>query len=83
MNIEWQQNKHGAVREVDVELTRTNLMTLLSKLDGHPPNSACTIFKMIDGAYVQVKAVEDSRHYSDRPRGIMHPDTEQAMRESQ
>lgn len=60
-----------------VELTRTNLISLLSKLDGSPPGSFCTITK--DGW--AVKAVEDDVHYRDeqRPRGVMHPDTETAL----
>lgn len=54
-----------------VELTRRNLTALLSKLDGNPPGSFCTI---IDPDYrVAVKAVEDAEHYSERAPGDMHP----------
>lgn len=63
-----------------VELTRTNLLSLLAKLDGHPPNSACTITKAIAGSCVwAVKAVEDDEHYGDRPRGLMVAETEAAL----
>lgn len=56
-----------------IELSRSNLLSLLAKLDGHPAGSACTIGGH-EGWYV--RAVEDSEHYSDRPRGEMHPETE-------
>lgn len=59
-----------------LELSRTNLRTLLVKLDGHPPGSACTIGGHADADGWWVKAVEDAEHYADRPRGEMHPDTE-------
>lgn len=58
-----------------VELTRRNLEVLLAKLDGNPPDSACTIEK--DGFFV--KAVENDEHYTDHQPGIMHPDTEAAL----
>lgn len=58
-----------------VELTRRNLEALLVKLNGHPPNSACTI--MNDGW--RVKAVENAAHYADRPAGVMHDETEVAI----
>lgn len=59
-----------------IELTRTNLRVLLAKLDGSPPNSACTI----GNAGWWVRAVEDGEHYADRPRGEMHPATEAVIR---
>lgn len=62
---------------VGIELTRRNLNALLAKLDGNPPNSACTI--LAPGSTFFVKAVEDSEHYTDRRAGIMHPDTEAAL----
>jgi hypothetical protein len=55
-----------------VELTRSNLIALLVKLDGHPPESACTIKQ--DGWYV--RAVENVEHYADRARGRMVGETE-------
>lgn len=57
-------------------LSRRNLLTLLAKLDGYPPGSACMIEK--DGLYV--KAEEDHIHYSDRPPGEMHEWTEAKLR---
>lgn len=62
-----------------MELTRTNLRVLLSKLDGNPPNSACTIGGHPDADGWYVRAVEDEVHYADRPRGLMHDATEQAL----
>lgn len=55
-----------------VELTRRNLRALLTKLDGFPAGSACTI---MDGR-VFVRAVEDEVHYAGRKPGPMHGDTE-------
>lgn len=57
---------------IGVELTRRNLETLLAKLDGFPANSKGQIYK--DGFCVQ--AVENAEHYTDRPPGSVHPDTE-------
>lgn len=61
-----------------IELSRHNLMILLAKLDGYPPNSLCTIEK--DGVFI--KAVEDTCHYSQLPPGVMHPATERAIKEA-
>ena len=54
-----------------VELTRRNLLILLSKLDRS--DSAKTI--MTGGSFF-VRAVEDDAHYADRTPGPMHPDDE-------
>ena len=70
-----------------IVLSRRNLLTLLEKLDGHPPNSACTIMAPPQYGVWAVKAEEDGEHYlgSHRPAtlrgmaGRMHPDTEQAL----
>lgn len=64
---------------VGVELTRRNLLALLAKLDGNPPNSACTLERQ--GFFV--KAVENEAHYSDRLAGGLHVDTEYAIRRAQ
>ena len=64
---------------VVVTLSRRNLLTLLAKLDGHPPNSACTIVLPGDeGPDLQVRAEDDDAHYQQRPEppGAMHPETE-------
>jgi hypothetical protein len=58
-----------------IELSRYNIEVLLAKLDGNPPNSACTIGK--DDWWV--KAVEDHEHYTENPPGEMHPDTVNAL----
>jgi hypothetical protein len=55
-----------------IELTERNLRALLAKLAGHPPNSACTIYK--DGWCV--RAVSDAAHYVDRRPGEVDADTE-------
>ena len=57
-------------------LSRRNLMSLLAKLDGHPPGSACTIIGGADAGGMMVKAEEDDIHYPDRPAGRMTDDTE-------
>ena len=64
-----------------IELSRRNLLSLLAKLDGHPPNSACTITTPIsDGVPLwSVHAVEDAEHYSDRPAGPMIAETERML----
>ena len=54
-----------------VELTRRNLLVLLSKLDRS--DSAKTL--MTGGSFF-VRAVEDDAHYADRTPGPMHPDDE-------
>lgn len=60
-----------------IELSRRNLRALITKLDGHPENSACTIF--YDGW--SVKAVEDDKHYGNRAPGPMVPATEKKLRD--
>lgn len=73
----------GFMPLVNVELTRRNLLTLLAKLDGNPPDSACTIAKIVGGDnefYLTVKAVEDFAHYGGGVQpGSMHEDTERAL----
>ena len=61
-----------------VTLSRRNLMALLTKLNGYPPDSACTL----TSGRLTVHAEEDSDHYADRPAGRgspISPDTERAM----
>lgn len=69
------------VDERHIELTRRNLLTLLAKLNGSPPESACEIVKASedDGFFWTIKAVEDEVHYADRRPGAMHPDTEAVL----
>lgn len=62
---------------VTIELSRRNLLSLLAKLDGHPPDSARTIFSNMQLPFVFIKAVEDAEHYSDRPAGAMVDGTEE------
>ena len=71
-----------------VVLSRRNLLSLLAKLDGHPPGSACTIGGGTDAPGLWVMAEEDEKHYADRvvPEGMakwgpMHPSTEQKIRQ--
>jgi hypothetical protein len=69
--------------EVVVTLSRRNLLTLLAKLDGHPPHSACTIVLPGggEGPALMVRAEENDAHYGSRPEppGPMHSDTESRM----
>lgn len=80
MNVNVVQGEH-APELVQVILSRRNLQSLLAKLDGHPPDSACTIDRNIGETLLTVVAEEDDDHYSDRAimRGAMHPDTEEAI----
>ena len=59
-----------------IVLSRRNLLALLSKLDGNPPESFCMIRGGDDAPGVIIKAEEDDEHYADRAAGRMHPDTE-------
>jgi|HubBroStandDraft_6_1064221.scaffolds.fasta_scaffold00111_21 hypothetical protein len=68
---------------VVVTLSRRNLLTLLAKLAGFPPNSACTIvFPGTEGPTLEVHAEPDEAHYATRPSppGTMHPNTEALIR---
>ena len=57
----------------ELVLSRRNLLALLAKLDGHPPDSNCAIL----GQGILVRAEEDDVHYADRPfAGRMIPETE-------
>jgi hypothetical protein len=78
----------GAVRGIEVRLSRRNLLALLAKLDGQPSNSACTIGSPDIYTPTTVIAEEDDVHYNDPARvaalgsnrpGRMHPDTETAI----
>lgn len=66
--------------QIRIALSRRNLLTLLAKLDGHPPFSACTI--SFPGAKEEpalvVTAEPGDLHYGRRaaPPGPMHPETE-------
>lgn len=66
-----------------IVMSRRNLETLLAKLDGNPPDSACEIGAPIIYGNFWVKAEENGPHYAHESRGDvagiagrMHPDTE-------
>lgn len=61
----------GADGQPVLELTRRNLETLLAKLDD--PLSARTLTKSAEDGpgWIQVTAVEDAAHYSDRAPGVV------------
>ncbi len=65
---------------VEVVLSRRNLLTLVAKLDGHPPQSAATILGPEEEGRptLVVRAEEDGLHYRRRGfgPGRMHPLTE-------
>lgn len=68
-------------RSLTVVLSRRNLLSLLSKLYGHPPGSSCTIWTEDSDPlalfrWVKVKAEPDEIHYQDHKPGPMHPSTE-------
>lgn len=66
--------------QIRIALSRRNLLTLLAKLDGHPPFSDCTI--IFPGSRheptLYVHGEDDLTHYGRRlePPGPMHPETE-------
>ena len=66
--------------QIRIALSRRNLLTLLAKLEGHPPMSACMI--SFPGANEEpalvVTGEPDDVHYGRRAAspGPMHPDTE-------
>jgi hypothetical protein len=71
-----------------VTLSRRNLLTLVAKLDGNPPGSACTIGAPRAYGEFWIVAEEDDVHYAHPDRaevvgdarpGVMHPDTEAAL----
>ena len=71
--------------EIVVALSRRNLLTLLAKLDGHPPQSACAIAQAgIDGPALLVTAEDNEKHYGSRaaPPGPMHAETEAWLKEN-
>lgn len=68
--------RHPDLHAITIELSRRNLESLLAKLNGNPPNSACTIG---GESGIWIRAVENEEHYADRPAGPMHPDTERAV----
>lgn len=67
-------------------VSRRNLLGLLAKLDGHPPDSACEIvFNFPGAAPFHLYAEEDDVHYAHPSRegygpGSMHEDTEATIR---
>ena len=65
---------------IEVVLSRRNLLTLVAKLDRHPPQSVATIIGPDEEGRptLVVRAEEDSPHYGRRPfgPGKMHPLTE-------
>ncbi len=65
-----------------VTLSRTNLRTLLHKLDN--PSSFRTLCRSCEnGVDLIVHAEEDENHYRDRKRGVMSPETEKALERAQ
>jgi hypothetical protein len=71
---------------VHVALSERNLKALLAKLQGHPPDSSCTIsYAVPDLGWLYVTAEPDAVHYANPERdtpepGEMHPDTEERLR---
>lgn len=60
-------------------VSRRNLLTLLAKLDGSPPRSACTLRGGQEAPGFYLRAEPDEVHYADRPFGIMHEETERVL----
>ncbi|MGC2031803.1 MAG: hypothetical protein WA642_17420, partial [Steroidobacteraceae bacterium] len=52
--------------EVEITLSRRNLLALMAKLDGYPPDSKCTITcGGVEGPALDVRAESDEEHYGD------------------
>lgn len=68
-----------AVGEKHLVVSHRNLVSLLAKLDGHPPESYCTIVGGDEADGWVLTAEVDQRHYAHRPPGWMHEDTEAAI----
>ena len=72
----------GDLDSVHVYLSERNLKALLAKVQGHPPDSACTIeYVTREGLTLIVTAEPDDVHYGNPERvlsvaGPMHPATE-------
>ena len=57
-------------------LSERNLKALLAMVQGHPPDSQCTLA----GDGFMVIAQKDEEHYDNRPApGVMDPETEAAI----
>jgi hypothetical protein len=67
--------------EVEVTLSRRNLLSLLHKLDWD--GSARTIQKFADGIVLTVVAEDDDEHYGEYAAGVMHDETERFIEEQQ
>lgn len=60
--------------EVVVTLSRRNLLTLLAKLDGHPPHSACTIVLPGGGDGPELLVRAEERRALRKPSGTTRSD---------
>jgi len=63
-----------------IKVSRRNLLSLLTKLDGKPQNSACTLAGGDDAVGWFLIAEEDAVHYAERSAGRMHAETEEALK---
>ena len=64
----------GPQGEIEVKLSRRNLLALLHKLDWE--GSKQTIDKLRDGLILIVVAEDDKEHYGDEKAGVMNDETE-------
>lgn len=65
--------------EKHLVLSRRNLVSLLAKVDGSPPDSFCTITGGSEAEGWAISVEPDEVHYATRLAGPMHPDTEDAI----
>ena len=56
-------------------VSRRNLQSLLAKLDGHPPESSCTLEAPRSEGRFFIKAEENEPHYAGRQPGHVHPES--------
>lgn len=78
MRLDKQDWKH-----VNITLSKRNLLSLLAKLNGYPPQSCCTLKKLEGKVILTVCAEDDHTHYANRgyPPGEVHPETAEAIKE--
>jgi hypothetical protein len=73
---QYVENPYG---EVEIKLSRRNLLSLLHKLDWD--DSACTIQKSQGQISLTIVGESDDEHYGESEAGVMHDETERFIEE--
>jgi hypothetical protein len=66
----------GTIKEVEVTLSRRNLLSLLHKLDWEDSERTLQKHLYPSEILLTVMAEDDEEHYGDREAGVMHEKTE-------